>query len=172
MRGSLSEEQVRRLEQIGMLWDPVNENWKIMYQYAKAYYQIHQKLNIPCNYVTEDGANLGIWISRQRKGYKNYLAGKTGGGRTVITPEHVKLLNDIEMIWDGATIMGSTSFQEKALLFYLRTHFPEAGKLDRWQEFGVELDIYIPSIKAAVEYDGCKWHCDSTEQDEKKGRLF
>lgn len=171
VRGSLSEEQVRRLEQIGMLWDPVNENWKTMYQYAKAYYQIHQKLNIPCNYVTEDGANLGIWISRQRKGYKNYLAGKTGGGRTVITPEHVKLLNDIEMIWDGATIMGSTSFQEKALLFYLRTHFPEAGKLDRWQEFGVELDIYIPSIKAAVEYDGCKWHCDSTEQDEKKGRI-
>ncbi len=171
LRGSLSEEQIRRLEQIGMSWDPAEEEWQRMYRYAQAYYQIHQKLYIPCNYVTEDGANLGIWISKQRTGYKNYLTGKRGGGKSFITENRIKLLNDIGMIWDGAAVMGNTSFQEKTLLFYLREYFEETGKYERWQEFGIELDIYLPSIKTAVEYDGCKWHADRADMDEKKGEI-
>lgn len=170
-RGVISGEQIRRLEQVGISWDPIEEDWMAMYQYAKKFCQIHQMLTIPCNYVTEDGANLGIWISHQRKGYKNYLMGKKGGGRDSISPQHVKLLNDIGMIWDGSTLMSSTSFQEKSLLYYLKQHFQEVGKMDQWQVLGIELDLYIPFIRTAIEYDGCKWHGDRVEMDEKKGRI-
>lgn len=51
-RGCLSSDQIRRLEQIGMEWSPIEEAWDKMYQYAKEYYGIHQILNIPCTYVT------------------------------------------------------------------------------------------------------------------------
>ena len=79
-RGQLTESQIRRLEAIGMSWDPVEERWQAMYQLAKEYYDVHQMLNIPSNYVTDTGVRLGQWIARQRKCYKNYLAGKAGGG--------------------------------------------------------------------------------------------
>ena len=170
-RGQLTEEQIRRLEEIGMIWDAPAEQWQRMYQLAREYYQIHQMLNIPCNYVTETGERLGSWIVRQRRCYKNYLAGRSGGGIGAITPERIALLNEIGMIWDGTQLTARTSFPEKALLFYLRKHFPDAVKHSRWQQPEFELDLYIPSRRTAVEYDGNPWHRDKKEQDERKGKL-
>ena len=53
-----------------------------------------------------------------------------------------------------------TSFPEKVLLYYVSKVFPDAignahGIINR-----KELDIYIPSIKSAIEYDGEFWHQD------------
>ena len=52
-----------------------------------------------------------------------------------------------------------TSFQEQAMFYYLSHSFDDAesrfvGALDD----GTELDIYIPSLKVGVEYDGQNWH--------------
>jgi very-short-patch-repair endonuclease len=170
-RGCLSSEKVRRLGQIGMVWLPVEEKWNRMYGYAREYYQLHQMLNIPCTYVTEEGERLGQWIAAQRSGYKNWLAGLHGGGRNVITPEHAEQLNRIGMIWDASTLTGRTSYQEKALLYYLKQSCEDADKVSQWQPLGVELDIFLPSLKAAVEYDGLVWHADKAEKDEAKGRI-
>ena len=170
-RGCLTEEQIRRLEEIGMIWEPVSDQWQAMYQHARDYYAVHQMLNVPCGYVTESGARLGNWIARQRHCYRNYLEGKRGGGRGIITPERIALLNQLGMIWDGSQVTAKTSFQEKAILFYLKAHFPDAGKLSQWQQLGVELDLYLPGIRTAVEYDGFPWHADRLEQDERKGEL-
>lgn len=146
-RGSLTPEQVQRLEAIGMVWEPAEAQWLEMYRRAREYHRIHHMLNVPCGYVTDDGARLGQWIARQRTAYKNYLAGLRGGGRAVITPQRIALLNGLGMIWDGTACTAKTSFPEKALLFYLRQAFPDAGKRSQWQEPGVELDIYLPSLR-------------------------
>ena len=69
-RGCLTEAQIQRLEGIGMVWEPLTDQWQEMYQHAKAYYQVHQMLNVPCNYSTETGVRLGHWIARQRRCYK------------------------------------------------------------------------------------------------------
>lgn len=116
-RGQLTESQIRRLEAIGMSWDPVEERWQAMYQLAKEYYDVHQMLNIPSNYVTDTGVRLGQWIARQRKCYKNYLAGKAGGGVGTITRERIDLLNKLDMIWDGTGNTAKTSFPEKRCFF-------------------------------------------------------
>lgn len=50
-----------------------------------------------------------------------------------------------------------TSFPEQALYFYIKKFFPDAVNSDKGAT-GVELDIYIPSHKIAVEYDGYTWH--------------
>lgn len=170
-RGSLSEQQIRRLEAVGMQWDPQEEQWFSMYRRAQAYYEVHRMLNVPCGYITEDGARLGQWVARQRAAYRNFLAGRRGGGRCVMTVRHAALLNRLEMIWDGDRVTAHTSFREKALLFYLRKAFLDAGKVTRRQRFGVELDIYLPSVRTAIEYDGCRWHADRLRQDEEKAAV-
>ncbi len=52
-----------------------------------------------------------------------------------------------------------TSFAEQAVFFYVKKVFPDA--INRYSEIfnkGMELDIYIPSIKLGIEYDGEAWH--------------
>ena len=50
-----------------------------------------------------------------------------------------------------------TSFPEQAIFFYIKKVFPDAINSDK-STIGMELDIFIPSIKTAIEYDGIKWH--------------
>lgn len=65
-----------------------------------------------------------------------------------------------------------TSFPEQAVFFYLKILFPDAQ--NSFTEFfeKMELDIYIPSIQAGIEYDGIHWHGKSrSEKDREKYRL-
>ncbi len=52
----------------------------------------------------------------------------------------------------------STSFPEQALFYYVQKYYPEAVNGDKNRLNGVELDIYIPSVNTAIEYDGKAWH--------------
>lgn len=63
----------------------------------------------------------------------------------------------------------NTSFPEYALLFYLN----EAGEdvCHSYKELGYELDVYIPSKRVAVEYDGFYWHKNKLKQDLEKNKL-
>ncbi|MCP4912813.1 MAG: hypothetical protein GY909_06820 [Oligoflexia bacterium] len=66
-----------------------------------------------------------------------------------------------------------TSFAEQATYFYVKKLYPDtlnrfnANFLDR-----MELDIYIPSIKVAIEYDGEAWHKKNTlKREERKYQI-
>ena len=61
-----------------------------------------------------------------------------------------------------------TSFPEQAIYFYIKKLFPDAINGDR--HLGIELDIYIPSKKIAIEYDGIFWHKDK-KRDERKNNI-
>ena len=50
-----------------------------------------------------------------------------------------------------------TSFPEQALFYYIKRAFPDTINSDK-DTIGMELDIFIPSIKTAIEYDGLNWH--------------
>jgi len=52
-----------------------------------------------------------------------------------------------------------TSFAEKAIFYYVKKIYPDAIHRDV-EVLGnrMELDIYIPSIRLAIEYDGAYWH--------------
>lgn len=52
-----------------------------------------------------------------------------------------------------------TSFGEQAIYFYIKKLYPDT--LNRYKELfdaSMEFDVYIPSIKVAIEYDGSHWH--------------
>ena len=59
-----------------------------------------------------------------------------------------------------------TSFPEYALVYYLEKC--KADFIHSYKEMGYELDIYIPSKKTAIEYDGNYCHKNKTKQDLQK----
>ena len=64
-----------------------------------------------------------------------------------------------------------TSFAENAIYFYVKSLCPDTIKSYRVDWLGrMELDIYIPSLQVAIEYDGQAWHND-IENDTRKGLL-
>lgn len=50
-----------------------------------------------------------------------------------------------------------TSFSEQAIYYYLKKAYPDTVSGDR-SAVGLELDVYIPSLRIAIEYDGYRWH--------------
>ncbi len=66
----------------------------------------------------------------------------------------------------------SSSLPEQIILFYLKQVYPDTMNYrPDWMPNGEEIDIYIPSLKIGVEYDGIHWHADP-ERDRKKGLLI
>ena len=65
-----------------------------------------------------------------------------------------------------------TSFPEQALFYYVKRYFQDAENSND-TAISMELDIYIPSLKSAIEYDGVYYHDseDSKLREVRKNRL-
>ena len=62
----LTEEQIKRLDELGFSWDGRHKNtWDKAYLAVCEYKKKHGDLNIPVAYVTADGLALGRWIRYQ-----------------------------------------------------------------------------------------------------------
>lgn len=64
-----------------------------------------------------------------------------------------------------------TSFPEQAVFYYVQMCFPDAINGDK-QTVGMELDIYIPSLHTAIEYDGYAWHQNAQKDIRKVQRCI
>ncbi len=55
-----------------------------------------------------------------------------------------------------------TSFPEQSIFFYIKQCFPDTqnGYKDIFNSM-MELDVYIPSLKVGIEYDGVFWHSNN-----------
>lgn len=62
-----------------------------------------------------------------------------------------------------------TSFPEQAIYYYVSKVFEDAVNGDK-STIGMELDIFIPSLMTAIEYDGYAWHKDA-KKDLRKNAL-
>ena len=92
----LTEDQIRRLESIGMTWKnrlhtAMEEAWQEQYAEAKQYFENHGNLCIPRDHRTAKGKNLCIWVARQRALRKEEK----------LSAEQVRLLTDIGMEWES-----------------------------------------------------------------------
>ena len=85
----LTQEQITRLDSIGMIWESKQERaWNRGYTEAKAYYAQHGDLNVPITYVSPTGYTLGHWISNRRV-----------KGREKHTKEQREQLDAMGMVW-------------------------------------------------------------------------
>lgn len=94
--GELPQEQVERLDALGMDWTNRNDRkWMSLYDVAAAYYHEHGNLNVPSEYVTPGGVLLGKWVARQRYAYLN-----PDRSSARVTPERKALLDKLGMVWE------------------------------------------------------------------------
>lgn len=94
--GELPQEQVERLDALGMDWTNRNDRkWMSLYDVAAAYYHDHGSLNVPSEYITPDGVLLGKWVARQRYAYLN-----PDRSSARVTPERKALLDKLGMVWE------------------------------------------------------------------------
>ena len=88
--GTLSDERIQKLESIGMKWTSVTDrNWQNYFNLARDYFKTYGDLNVHAGYTASNGAKLGVWISTQRRKYKN---GK-------LSDEQIAMLESIGMSW-------------------------------------------------------------------------
>jgi hypothetical protein len=66
----LTQEQIEKLEGIGMVWNRLEEQWNEGYDHAKQYFQEHQALAVPQNYCCPDGYHLGDWLQTQKRMFR------------------------------------------------------------------------------------------------------
>ncbi|MCI9229133.1 MAG: DEAD/DEAH box helicase family protein [Dorea sp.] len=106
-RGYLTEERVKALDEIGMIWDVPDYLWEENYAECLRYYREHGNLNIPNAYCSPKGLKIGGWIRRQRllrRGSRSDggdgIIGENGGGTGAgLTKEQIARLDSIGMVW-------------------------------------------------------------------------
>lgn len=119
----------------------------------------HPTKNLPLTpvQVTYGRANKVWWICPEGHEYQATILHRASGG------------TNCPVCNSGR----QTSFAEQAVFFYVKKAFPDA--VNRYKEIfekGMELDIYIPSIKLGIEYDGMAWHkADKLSREIKKYKI-
>ena len=103
LKGELSDDKIRRLEAIGMLWESRNDRqWLKVYEAAARYFQQYGDLNVPYQYVSPEGIRLGYWVVRQRAAYKGRFSIEKKTNRKPLSYERKRLLDAIGMNWHEA----------------------------------------------------------------------
>lgn len=103
--GVLTAEQINRLDNIGMRWDPYTDyTWTVNFNAAKEYYEIHGNLDVSSRYVTKDGIRLGSWLSNLRAWESSGVHPK------YLTAERKKALEQIGMIWSKLNLYWENNY--------------------------------------------------------------
>lgn len=158
--GNLSEEKVRKLDEIGMVWDSKDQSWNEALRELQAYYKEHGNLDVKARYVTDSGFRLGRWVCNLRTKVKNK------GLDQALTKEQQGELEKLGMIWDRNGEKWEEYFRE-AQRYYL-----EHGELEvpvkYVTENGVPLGRWLAEIGSQF---GEKNACRSSLEERQLERL-
>ncbi|MCD7744914.1 MAG: Helicase associated domain protein, partial [Lachnospiraceae bacterium] len=138
--GILSEEQIRKLDSIGMVWESSQDQiWEKNYSAAKTYYETYGDLDVKWDYVTEDGIHLGEWLNSIR------TFEKAGARQKYLTGERIQLLNQIGMIWGKIDFFWERNYEAAA------AYYKEHGNLDVLSTYvnadGIRLGSWIHRMR-------------------------
>lgn len=90
--GSLNEEQISMLDNIGMIWNTIEYQWNTMYEQAKDYYQKFNSLSISDDRADEY-KKLKTWIQEQKMKYNHESEAN-------LTDEQIQKLESIGIVWN------------------------------------------------------------------------
>jgi superfamily II DNA or RNA helicase len=105
-KGMLSDDQIRRLEEIGFEWTPRDSVWNEGYEKLLAYKTAHGNVDVPKTPKTD----LGTWVSVQRR----------ARNKGEISNERLQQLNEIGFVWDAHESRWDEMFRQ--LLAYKDAH--------------------------------------------------
>jgi hypothetical protein len=104
--GLLTNDKIRRLDEIGFEWTPRDSVWDEGFRKLLAYKTAHGHLDVPKTPVTD----LGTWVSVQRRA-KN---------KGEIPDERIRLLDEVGFIWEARDFRWEYMFRQ--MLAYKDTH--------------------------------------------------
>ena len=87
-RGTLSEERVAQLQELGVVWDVLDDFWERRFQNLARFKARHGHCNVAVEYP--DDPLLGTWLNNQRRLKR----------RGALSPERVRRLTDLGLTWD------------------------------------------------------------------------
>ena len=110
--------------------------------------------------------NNGIDIKKvyPKSGMKAYWKCKNGHSWQAIISDRVENNSHCPQCYK----FYQSSFAEQVIYYYMKKIFKDT--INRYKDEGYELDIYIPSIKIGIEYDGFFYHqkIDRKKRDKRK----
>ena len=89
-RNRLADYRLNMLEELKVIWSYHEELWKKHYASLLEYYQKNGDIDVPEEYIMQDGFELGRWLNEQRSAHKNGILKK----------RRTKLLNDLGIKWN------------------------------------------------------------------------
>ena len=131
IQGNLTEQQIARLDSIGMVWGNRKEiAWQHGFEVAKKYHDTYGNLMVPGKYTDPDGYPLGQWILKTRQQKLN--------GR--LKEERIAQLDEIGMVWsifdakwEKAYALAAAYYEENGNLNIPRSYVTAAGeRLGQW----------------------------------------
>ena len=129
--GNLTEQQVARLDSIGMDWENRKEMaWQRGFEAAKKYYDSYGNLMAAGKYVDPDGFPLGQWIIKTRQQKLN----------DCLKEERIAQLEEIGMVWsvfdvkwEKAYALAAAYYEENGNLNIPRSYVTATGeRLGQW----------------------------------------
>jgi len=129
-KGTLSEEQTRRLNEVGFEWKLFESAWEENFQRLEQYTEEHGDCLVPISFGTQDGSRLGLWVHTQRQAHR----------KGSLSKERFRRLNKAGIAWDICESAWELNFQrleqyteehgDCSVPFFLRTQ--DDVKLGRW----------------------------------------
>jgi len=106
-KNKMPAERIKRLNDLGFVWDPLNVAWEAGYTALAEYKEMHGDVLVPQNHKTPNGFNVGAWIGTQRK------------TKDKMSAERLKRLDDLGFVWDPLNVAWEAGY--KALAQYKKT---------------------------------------------------
>jgi len=105
---TLSEEKLKKLEEIGFVFNILEHDWLLMFSELEKYYKKNKHSSVPAQYKEQD--NLGSWVAAQRQIFKD---GK-------LSENKIGKLNSLKFDWDPFETLWEKQYKE--LQDYEKSH--------------------------------------------------
>lgn len=140
-QGILTQEQIKKLDAIGMRWDSITDvSWERNFAAAKKYYEEHGNLKVPARYKTDEDLQLGKWISNLRRWMRLGVCPK------YLTPERKEMLESIGMVWDVRSSTWERNYA--AASKYYKEHGDLNVPIKYKTEDGLELGVWTANVQS------------------------
>ena len=161
--GSLTEEKVKKLDEIGMIWDVSASSWEEAMEELRTYYHEHGDVDVKAKYVAPDGFRLGSWVQNLRGKVKRQ------GIDNVLTEEQQEQFAELGMIWDKKTDTWDKYYG--AAEKYRKEHGDLNVPAKYVTEDGIPLGRWVHGIRHQLYSDSSKRKPLPEEQLEKLRKL-
>jgi hypothetical protein len=126
-KGQLTSERLNRLNELGIVWDPLSAQWEEGFLHLVAYKKEFGDCSVPYSFKSDD-YNLGSWLGTQRR--------KKGQ----LTSERLNRLNELGIVWDPLSAQWEEGFLH---LVAYKKEFGDCLVLIKMQYHGFNLGQWV-----------------------------